>query len=305
MNWIEVTLVTDGEAAEAVSEALRPYAYDQSVALVQLGDPNSPDPYALEPTVAVKIYIPDDDQAAATRQRIEEAIYFLGRLYPIPSPTFHTMEEQDWANAWKVHYQPFRIGHRLWIQPSWQPADAVQPGDIVLTLDPGMAFGTGLHPTTQMCLQALEQLVTPDATVLDVGTGSGILAVAAAKLGAAQVYAVDTDNLAVQAARDNVLLNDVAPLVTVARGSLRDVPPSTWDLVVVNILAPVIEALLRQDHLLAYVAPGGRLILSGIIEEQIPAVAAAVAGSGGTIEQTHTIRDWAALIVHSPIPSPT
>ncbi len=297
MNWIEVSVVTDGEAAEAVAEALRPYAYDQSVALVQLGDASSPDPYALEPAVAVKIYIPDDDQAAAARQRIEEAVYFLGRLYPIPAPTFHTLMEQDWANAWKVHYQPFRIGQRLWIQPSWQPAEPVQPEDIVLTLDPGMAFGTGLHPTTQMCLQALEQLVTPGATVLDVGTGSGILAVAAARLGAAQVYAVDTDNLAVQAAGDNVALNKVASSVMVAAGSLGDVPRSTWNLVVVNILAPVIEAMLRQQQLMAYVAPGGRLILSGIIEEQAAGVAAAVTESGGKIEQTYTTRDWVALIV--------
>lgn len=296
MNWIEVSVVTDGEAAEAVAEALRPYAYDQSVALVQWGDASSPDPQALEPVVAVKIYIPDDDQAAAARRRIEEVVYYLGRLYPIPAPTFQTLMEEDWANAWKAHYQPFRIGERLWIQPSWQPAEAVQPGDIVLTLDPGMAFGTGLHPTTQMCLQALEQLVTPGATVLDVGTGSGILAVAAAKLGAGRVYAVDTDPLAVQAAGDNVALNQAAGVVMVNAGSLGDAPRTAWDLVVVNILAPVIEAMLRQEQLMAYVAPGGRLILSGIIEEQAAGVAAAVMESGGKIVRTDAIRDWVAFM---------
>ncbi len=296
MNWIEVSVVADGEAAEAVAEALRPYAYDQSVALVQMGDAGSPDPYALEPAVAVKIYIPDDEQAAAARQRIETAVYFLGRLYPIPAPAFQTLAEEDWANAWKKHYEPFRIGQRLWIQPSWQPAESVSPDDIVLTLDPGMAFGTGLHPTTQMCLQALEQLVTPGASVLDVGTGSGILAAAAAKLGAGRVYAVDTDKLAVQAALENVRLNDVAQVVTVNAGTLADAPRGPWALVVVNILAPVIEAMLRQEQLMAYVAPGGRLILSGIIEEQAAGVAAAVAASGGEIAQTFTVRDWVAFV---------
>ncbi|GAB4148890.1 MAG: 50S ribosomal protein L11 methyltransferase [Candidatus Promineifilaceae bacterium] len=296
MNWIEVSVVTDGEAAEAVSEALRPYAYDQSVALVQWGDAGSPDPYALEPAVAVKLYIPDDEQAAATRRRIEEVVYFLGRLYPVPAPTFTTLMEEDWANAWKKHYEPFRIGQRLWIQPSWQPAEAAKPNDIVLTLDPGMAFGTGLHPTTQMCLQALEQLVTPGANVLDVGTGSGILAVAAAKLGAGRVYAVDTDKLAVQAAQENVRLNDVAQVVTVAAGTLNNAPRAPWDLVVVNILAPVIETMLRQEQLISYVAPGGRLILSGIIEEQAAGVSAAVVESGGEILRTDAIRDWVAFI---------
>ena len=300
MNWIEVSVVADGEAAEAVSEALRPYAYDQSVALVQMGDAGSPDPYALEPEVAVKIYIPDDEQAAAARQRIETAVYFLSRLYPMPAPTFTTLAEEDWANAWKKHYEPFRIGQRLWIQPSWQPATAVEPDDIVLTLDPGMAFGTGLHPTTQMCLQALEQWVTPGASVLDVGTGSGILAVAAAKLGAAQVYAVDTDGLAVQAAQANARLNDVTQVVKVNAGTLADAPRGPWTLVLVNILAPVIEAMLRQEQLMTYVAPGGQLILSGIIEEQAAAVTAAVIACGGEIMQTFTVRDWVALVARPP-----
>ncbi|MCA9939917.1 MAG: 50S ribosomal protein L11 methyltransferase [Anaerolineales bacterium] len=297
MNWVEVSVVTDGEAAEAVSEVLRPFAHDESVVLEQLGDAASLDPYALEPAVTVKIYLPDDEQISTRQQRIKEALYFLGRLYPIPAPTFRVLQEQDWANAWKAHYEPFRIGRRLWIQPSWQPAQAVLPGDIVLTLDPGMAFGTGLHPTTQMCLQVLETLVCPGMSMLDVGTGSGILAVAGARLGAARVLGVDTDGLAVEAARANAALNGTTTQVRIAPGSLSSVPLSSWDLVLVNILAPVIESLLRQDHLLDYVAPEGFLILSGIIDAQLPGVTAAIVASGGEITQTHVIRDWVALVV--------
>ncbi|MFQ5418895.1 MAG: 50S ribosomal protein L11 methyltransferase, partial [Anaerolineae bacterium] len=197
MYWLEVAVLTDGEGAEAVAEALRPYAQDNGVVLEQLGDESTPDPNALETAVTVKIYISSKNDTPALRRRIEEIIYHLGRLYPIPPPTFQEIKEQDWANAWKAHYQPFRVGRKVWIQPSWvaQSAsadgqDKLQPDDVFLTLDPGMAFGTGSHPTTQMCLVALEDLTQPDQRILDVGTGSAILAIAAAKLGADFVLGV-------------------------------------------------------------------------------------------------------------------
>jgi ribosomal protein L11 methyltransferase len=297
MYWLEVSVQTDGEAAEAVSEILRPFAYNEGVVLEQRGDQSSPDPDALEPAVTVKIYIPGDEDSPAARRRIEEALYHLGRLYPIPAPAFHELQEEDWANAWKAHYHPFRIGRHLWIQPSWLEAEAVTAGDIVLTLDPGMAFGTGLHPTTQMCLQALEELVRPGMRVLDVGTGSGILAIAAARLGAAAVFGVDTDRLAVEAATDNAGRNGVQAQVTVEQGTLAAVSEQGWDIVVVNILAPVIIELLQTGGLLDYVAEGGRLILSGIIEEQGQGVIEAVEAAGGRVEQTYTVRDWVAFVV--------
>jgi ribosomal protein L11 methyltransferase len=297
-DWIEAKLVTDGEAAEAVAEALRPFAYQESVVLEQLGDQSSTDPDALEPIVAVKIYFPADDQADAVQQRIREALHFMGMMYPIPAPTFQTLAETDWANAWKQHYEPFRVGSKLWIQPSWQPAAAASAADIVLTLDPGMAFGTGLHPTTQMCLQALEELVAPGMSVLDVGTGSGILAIAAAKLGARPVLGVDNDAQAVAAATANVSLNGVERAVVVRSGTLAGIEARPWSLVIVNILAPVILSLLHRDALLSYVAPGGSLVLSGIIEEQAADVRAAVAEHGGTISRSLVIRDWVTLVAH-------
>lgn len=304
--WLEVSVATDGEAAEAVAEALRPLAHNQSVILEQQGDQASLDPRALEPEVVVKIYLPGEADSAATRRRIEEIVYFLGRLYPIPPPRFRKLEEQDWAYAWREHYRPFRVGERLWLEPSWSSPEEKagrREGDIVLTLDPGMAFGTGLHPTTQMCLQALEQLVQPEMAVLDVGTGSGILAVAAARLGAGEILGVDTDEQAVRAARENARLNQVSAQITIREGSLGSVVAHSWDLVVVNILAPVIVQMLAEAGLLRYVAPaGGRLLLSGIVEPQLTEVVAAVEGAGAEVVEQLAVRDWRTLIVRHRAP---
>lgn len=297
MYWLEVAVATDGEAAEAVSELLQPYAYGGGVILEQLGDPDDLDPQALLPTVTVKIYIPEDEDSPAVRRRIEEALYHMGRLYPIPPPQFRRLEETDWANAWKENYKPFRVGRRLWIQPSWLPADEARPDDIVLTLDPGMAFGTGLHPSTQMCLQAVEELVTTGIRVLDVGTGSGILSLAAARLGAEAVIALDTDRLAARATLENASLNHLSDRIKVFQGTLSSVKAAGWDLVLVNILAPVITRLVMEQGLLDYMADDGRLVLSGIIHEQGPALEAVLAKMGGQIERSYAMGDWVAYVV--------
>jgi ribosomal protein L11 methyltransferase len=290
-----------------VAEVLRPFAYNDGVVLEQLGDEDSPAHDALETAVTVKIYIPEAQDTPHQRQRIEEILYHMGRLYPIPPPTFRKLEDEDWANAWKAHYHPFRIGNKIWIQPSWiengnspDNGDFAQPDDVVLVLDPGMAFGTGLHPTTQMCLQALENEVQPGDSVLDVGTGSGILSIAAVKLGAGQVRAFDTDALAVQTTLDNAAQNGIDTM-QIHQGVLADVPLTAWDIVVVNILANVIVSLLDDNQLLEYVAPGGKLILSGIIDEQLEVVETAVTAAGGQVIEKIQVRDWICLIV-SPEP---
>lgn len=301
--WLEVSVITDGEGAEAVAEVLRPFAYNDGVVLEQLGDENNPAHDALETVVTVKIYIPEAEDTPQLRQRLEEILYHMGRLYPIPPPTFRQLKEEDWANAWKAHYHPFRIGNKVWIQPSWiengnnaADGDFAQPDDVILVLDPGMAFGTGLHPTTQMCLQALESVVQPGDSVLDVGTGSGILSIAAVKLGAGAVRAFDTDALAVQTTIDNAAQNGIDTM-QIHQGVLADVPLAPWNIVVVNILAHVIVSLLDNDRLLNYVAPGGKLVLSGIIEEQFEVVATAVNRAGGQISEKIQVRDWICLVV--------
>ena len=304
MYWLEVSVITDGEGAEAIAEALKPFAHQESVVLEQLGDMDDLDPNALEPAVTVKIYASEERDTPEFRQRIEEVVYQYGRLYPIPPPTFRKLEDQDWANAWKEHYHPFRIGEKIWIQPSWidiveetDGVEGVRSDDVILTLDPGMAFGTGLHPTTQMCMRAIEMVVKPGMTVLDVGTGSGILAIAAAKLGASHLLAFDTDALAVKATQENCIKNGVAEKISLFEGTLDQVEEKGWDVVVVNILAPVIIQLFQNDDLMSYVAENGRLILSGIIEEQGEGVETAVAEAGGCVVEKLQVRDWVSYII--------
>ncbi len=303
MYWLEISVRTDGEGAEAVAEVLRPFAYQESVVLEQLGDDTTADPDALEPFVTVKIYVAESDDTPAMRRRIEEILYHLGRLYPIPEPVFRELADEDWANAWKDHYHPFRLGRRIKIWPAWLPRESdedQQPDDIVLVLDPGMAFGTGLHPTTQSCLRALEDIITPGMSVLDAGTGSGILSVAAAKLGASEIAAFDTDALAVLATLDNAAQNGVLEDIQVWRGELDSARPETgrrtWNVVVANILAPVIIQLLSEMGLMEYVAQDGRLVLSGIIAEQGPGVEEALASAGGKVVRTITAGDWITYI---------
>jgi len=300
MYWLEICIQTDGEGAEAVAEVLRPFAYQESVVLEQRGDETNLDPNALAPEVTVKIYVPEDDDSPQLRRRVAEALYHLSRLYPLPEPTFRELQDADWANAWKEHYRPFRLGRRLRIRLAHEPDDDARPDDVTLVLDPGMAFGTGLHPTTQSCLRALEDLVEPGVTVLDAGTGSGILAIAAIRLGASAVTAFDTDALAVRATLDNAAQNGVVERLRVWRGELDSVRaeagPGPWDIVVANILAPVIIGLLGERGLLEYVAPDGHLILSGIIDEQGPDVEAALSAAGGQVRRVITAGDWVTYV---------
>ncbi len=303
MYWLEISVRTDGEGAEAVAEVLRPFAYQESIVLEQRGDETTADPDALEPFVTVKIYVSEEDDSPDLRRRVAEILYHLGRLYPIPEPVFRELADEDWANAWKDHYHPFRLGRRIKIWPAWLPRESdedQQPDDIVLVLDPGMAFGTGLHPTTQSCLRALEDIITPGMSVLDAGTGSGILSVAAAKLGAGEIAAFDTDALAVRATLDNAAQNSVLEDIHVWRGELDSARPETgrrtWNVVVANILAPVIIQLLSEMGLMEYVAQDGRLVLSGIIAEQGPGVEEALASAGGKVVRTITAGDWITYI---------
>ncbi len=176
MYWLEISVQTDGEGAEAVAEMLRPFAYQESVVLEQRGDETNLDPAALEPGVAVKLYVPEDDDSPELRRRVEEVLYHLGRLYPLPPPIFRELRDEDWANAWKEHYRPFRLGRRLRIRPTGlaaEPGDDAPPDQVTLGLYPRIAFGTRLHPTTQSRLPGRADLGQPGAAALHPGPGAG------------------------------------------------------------------------------------------------------------------------------------
>ena len=288
MNWLEVSVQVDGEAAEAVSEVFNRYGRGGAVLSTEFGDGSGD-----TAVVTVKTYLPLDEEGLQTRQHIEEALWHLSQIYPLPLPQFRELAEDDWANAWKKHYHVVRVGRRLVIKPPWQEYNS-QPDDVVVVLDPGMAFGTGLHPTTQMCLQALEEHLKPGAWVLDLGTGSGILAIAAAKLGAGSVLALDNDPLAVRAAQANVQSNGVQNVVTVELGSL-DKATDRFDLLLVNILARVIIELADQG-LVNRVRPTGLVIAAGIVVEQEAEVTVALRKHRVEIVERRQDKDWVTLV---------
>ena len=306
MDWIEVSLEVDGEAAEAVADLLARYGH-QGVAIEQAGFPIEVWPDEVPPAdrLIIRAYFPADDRAGAAQQQLREGLWYLSRLYPMPEPTFTVVKEEDWAEAWKQHYHPLRLGQRLYIRPQWAAIPDARPDDIVLVMDPGMAFGTGTHPTTQLCLIAVEDLLAgqPALDVLDLGCGSGILGIAALKLGAARVLALDTDELAVRATAQNAAYNGVDSRLTVQQGSLETLRHSArhFDLLLVNILAKVIIALC-DEGLGDVVRAGGAAVFSGIIDEQVDEVEAALCRTGLEPYRRRSQGDWVAIEARKPLP---
>jgi len=325
LNWIEISVRCDGEGAEAVGELFNRYnsgAEGRGGAVVEVGGFNDVGEWT-QPVITVRTYLAADEEGRALQRRIEEGLWHLGQLHRLPEPQVRELAETDWAEAWKAHYRPLRVGRRLLITPSWLTPDAAAD-DVVIELDPGMAFGSGLHPSTRFCLMLLEQHLRPGDAVLDLGSGSGILAIAAAKLGAVSVLARDIDRLAVQIAQENVARNDVTDIVRVEEGSLpvsgprlrpeaqpeglqvsgsqsETLEPEPWNLIMVNILAEVIVDLLEQG-LAARLSPGGRLILSGIIRPRADDVETALRAHELTITERLEEGDWLALLAERPTP---
>jgi len=306
-SWAEFSLIVDGELAEAVAEVLRRYAPD-GVAIESTAVASSPDDsegHAVGP-LRVCAYLPVDSQLKETRRQIEEALWYLGRIRPLPPLQVRTIQESDWSEAWKANYRPIRLGERLIIVPAWLESPDTQR--ISIRMDPGMAFGTGTHPTTQLCLEMLEtSLLKTQArlpasqalTVIDIGCGSGILSVAALKLGANHALGVDIDPQAVAASEDNAALNGVSERLETGLGSVAEVRAGRFSLqqaplVLANILALVIVQLL-EDGLAELLAPGGVLILSGILAEQEEEVAGALANRALYVAARRQSGDWVAL----------
>jgi ribosomal protein L11 methyltransferase len=311
LKWLEFSVTTDGEAAEAVVELFNRYGQGRAVVETPLDCFEYELGQAPQPAdVIVRTYLPLDSGAAESRRRLEEGLWHLRQIYPLPEPDIRELAEEDWTEAWKQQYHRLRFGQRTVIVPAWE-AYAPAPGEIVIHLEPGMAFGTGLHPTTRLCLEALERHLMPDCAVLDVGTGSGILAIAAAKLGARAVLALEADPVAVSVAQENAATNGVGDRVTVRYGSLpgggeisgyyaaTEVPKlvkaGRFDLVLINILAPVIVGM--APALAARLGPGGRIIAAGLIESQEADVAGVLRGQELEIVERAQEKDWVLLVL--------
>jgi ribosomal protein L11 methyltransferase len=239
----------------------------------------------------VKAYLVEDVDAFAKVADARDALAHLQAfgLGPIGELTVRTVDDEDWLEAWKASVTPIRIG-RFLVRPTW--SDASETDAITIALDPGMAFGTGLHPTTQQCLEAVSYLDLEGLRVLDVGTGSGILAIGAAKRGAREVVGVDTDPLSVRAASENAASNDVT--LVVRQGSAADVA-GTFDVVLANLVGSVIVDV--APHLRARLGPAGSLVTAGITTEAEPDVLAALAAQGLGIVDRDQRADWVRLIL--------
>lgn len=316
---LELSVACDAEAAEAVSELFNRYnggGYDDDneageasgggAVIEATGFDDARQEYAGAQRIVVKTWLKPGARGREARRLIEDGLWRLSLLYPIPEAQVRPVQDEDWAHAWKKFYKPIRIGKRMVLKPTWESWQG-DPADLVIHLDPGMAFGTGMHPTTRLCIAALEESVQPGDAVLDIGTGSGVLAICALRLGAARVLATDIDPLAVRVAGENALLNgyDFLPEDPGARLELRkeSVPPDgagAFQVVVANILAEVLAKLFDGAYantpLAQPLAPGGTMILSGILADRATIVDDAAQRHGLTAVGRFEEGDWVALL---------
>ena len=279
--WQEVSISVPFEYVEPISYLFDRYGYGLTM------EDDGPE------LIKLRTYLPSD-----ARQRfshIEVGVNLASLIQPLGELTVTPLDEDaDWQNAWKAHFTLLKIGKRLVIKPSWIEYDA-QDGELLIELDPGLAFGTGYHPTTYTCLEAMEQLVQPGMNVLDLGCGSGILTIAAVKLGAGQVTALDIDPQAVQASRQNFRRTRIREQVSLDQGSLphKLAPAGAFDLALANISARGIRE--RAPDILPTLRPGGVLVASGIIEEQHAETEEALIQTGFTDIEVWPKEDWVTL----------
>ena len=298
-EWYELAVDVDAEAVEPVSELFARYGFNEGVAIdepyVQDGDGDNLE-IDLTKQFTVRTYVADTDFKPELIEEIRQALWHYSRLRSVSDLKVSTLKEEDWANAWKEHFQVHRIGERVVIRPPWREYEPV--GDqVVVELDPGMAFGTGLHPSTKMSVLGVEQVVTAGDTVFDVGTGSGILAIAALKLGASHADCVDVETVAVRATGENAERNGVTDQVRVELGSAGPGEPfqGEYDVVLANIIARILIDL--SGSLVAATKSGGHLVLAGIIESREAEVVEAFASAGATVITRRQMDDWVSLVL--------
>lgn len=298
-RWLEVSLTVNGELAEAVAEVLDRYCSNGVVVESAVIYNDAEDEGTPVGPVKVYGYLAVDERLEETRQKLEEALWFLGRIQPLPPLSFRSIQDEDWMAAWKQHYHPIPIGKKLLVLPAWY--ENQYPERIPVKIDPSMAFGTGTHPTTQLCLEFVEDCVQPGQAVIDLGCGSGILSIAALKLGAGRALGVDIDNAAIRSSRENAEANGVLDRLDTGVGSVAEIRAGLFGrkhapLVLANILAPVLIRLFAAG-LAELVSPGEQIVLSGILAEQAQGVREAAEAEGLTFVEQRQQGDWVAILM--------
>lgn len=309
MNWTEVTVKTTTEAVEAISNIL----LEERCGGVMIEDPkdflfqkkNELDwDYVEEEVfnksnqdgVLIKTYIPEERNVLELVETIKAKISLLpsyGLDIGEGTVSLSDVNESDWANEWKKYYKPTKIGQKIVVKPTWEGYDK-QEGDLIIELDPGMAFGTGTHETTSMCIRELEKYVDKSKRVFDIGCGSGILAIAAAKLGGKEVVAGDLDEVAVKVSKENCELNNVSDKVVVKHGSLFEVVEGKADVIVANIIADIIKIL--ANDVSKFLSEDGVFISSGIIHAKIDEVVESLEKNGFEIVEIVKLGEWSAIV---------
>lgn len=310
MDWIELTIHTTTAGADIVSEALM--AEGATGTMVEdradIPDPDKPNGYweIIDPNLIASMpedvlvhawFTPDSsfaDRMQALRSRCDELHHMdLGLDLGTLEISTLNVRDEDWAEVWKKFYKPFKAGRSLVVKPTWEHYD-LQPGDRIIEIDPGMAFGSGTHETTSMCLELLEDAMHGGESVIDVGTGSGILAIGAAMLCAKDVLAIDIDPVAVRVAKENIEHNHLSDRVRAVEGNLLASSDGVCDLCVANIIADVI--CMFAQPLVDHIVPGGLFICSGIIKEREQDVVNALTAADYTILETKRKGEWVAML---------
>ncbi len=308
MKWAEITIKTTTEAVEAITNIL----YEQNLGGVSIEDPkdfkfqkkNEYDWDFVEEEifnsgydgVIIKTYITEERDVTEDVNLIKEKIQGLkefGIDIGEAIVELSQVDEEDWANEWKNYYKPTKVGKNVVVKPTWEEYEE-QSGDLIIELDPGMAFGTGTHETTTMCIQQLENYVKKDSKVFDIGCGSGILAIAAAKLGAKEVVAVDLDEVAVKVSKENIELNKVEDKVIALHGNLTEVIKNKADIVVANIIADIIKILAKDVS--NFMKEDAVFISSGIIHAKVDEVKESLIKNGFEIVEVQTLGEWNAIV---------
>jgi ribosomal protein L11 methyltransferase len=297
-NWLRISLSLNGELAEAVAEVLDRFVSNGIVIESKIRHIDEQDEGTPEGNVIVSGYLFMDEIVEEKKKQIEEALWHLGQIQPLPPARYKVIKDKDWMSAWKKHYHPIPIGERLEIVPAWiKESDTSR---IPILINPSMAFGTGTHPSTQLCLEYIEQYAVIGRPFIDVGCGSGILSIAALKLGASHALAVDIDPAAAKNTKSNAKANGVAGRIEVGVGSVEEIHAGRFSirkapLVVVNILAPVIIHML-QSGLVSLVSRAGILVLAGILDTQLKAVDEAARSAGLSFVTSKYKNDWCSPV---------